>query len=62
MIKGSDLTTARTLGSRYDMDSIEIMDIDGKCYRIKTYEILKALKNLNFESKKEKVHTYLTLA
>lgn len=62
MLSGKELTGARTLGSRYDHNCIELTGRDEKHYRISADVILEALKQCNFETRDARVHTYLTLA
>jgi hypothetical protein len=62
MVKGNDLIGARTLGSMYDMNSIEVTDKNNLTYRITAGEILGILKKLNFEQKKARKHYYLTIS
>lgn len=61
MVKGVDLVGARTLGSMYDHNCIEIMDKNNLTYRISATEILAILQKFNFEQKKARIHSYLTL-
>lgn len=62
MVKGEDLTVAHTLKSMYDHDCIEIHDRQGRRFRISCDVIMKALKKLNFDETKLRVHTYLSIA
>lgn len=62
MIRGVDLIGARTLGSEYDRNTIELTDKDNLSYRISALEILNILKKFNFEQKLARVHYHLTLA
>lgn len=62
MVKGEDLVGARTLGSMYDMDCIEITDKNNLTYRISATQILAVLQKFNFEQKKAKKYYYLKLA
>jgi len=62
MVKGVDLVGARTLGSMYDHDCIELTDKNGLNYRISATEILSILQKFDFEQRKARIHYYLTLA
>jgi len=61
MVKGEDLTGARTLGSMYDMDSIEVIDKENNTYRITATQILEILKKFDFSQTKAKKYYYLKL-
>lgn len=61
IIRGKNIVGAWTLGSQYDNNSIEVIDDDDNCYRIRTKDILKALKKYNFKKTKAQVHFYLEI-
>jgi hypothetical protein len=58
MLKGDQVTGCRTSGSRYDMDSVEVC-IGDRWYRMKAFEVAKALKKCEFTERKAIRHTYL---
>ena len=60
MVKGVDLVGARTLGSMYDHNCIEIMDKDKNTYRIKATEILSLLQKHDFSQTKGRKYYYLS--
>ena len=53
----------RTLGSMYDMNSVEVTDKEGNHFRIKVDEFLKLLNNpkVTVTEEKSRKHTYLKL-
>ena len=56
MVKGVDLTGARTLGS----NSIEVMDKDKNTYRITATQILEILQKFDFSQTKARKYYYLS--
>jgi len=58
-MKGTKIIYANTLGTKYDNNSISVMDKDNKHYRIKVDELLKLIRKVDFNKEKKRVHTYL---
>lgn len=61
MVLGKDIKEIRTIGSQYNMDSIVLRTIDNKDFRLKVNELLKILPQLEFDTIKKRVHTYLII-
>ena len=60
-IEGQKITKIRTLGSWFDMDSIELIDDKGNRFRMKVKELYKIINDLMFQVKQKKKYKYLEI-
>jgi len=58
-IKGGKLKGAWTLGSKFDMDSIVLKAKNGTLYRMKSMQVIKAIKFCLLRKREAIKHTYL---